>query len=170
MSCAGKGYGTKQQSNAYLFSHFQSYNNQNNPTKSNNVNNNSSMNSMSFTQTTNQSCRQIKGFYPNFTPSLDSLSVTDSYYNDYSLVYVNGSNFLSNNTTLIEFGNIGYIPTVFYSSFNLSFVVPLNTPPGNYNVKAVNIYNGNFSPNINQSYTGNPNYSEPITYTIHSTI
>jgi hypothetical protein len=171
MSCSGKGYGKALQSNAYLLSHFSSFINQNNPTKANNANNtnNSSMNTMSFTQTTNQSCRQSPSFYPSFNPNLSSLSVTDSSFNAYSLVYVNGSNFVSNSSTSIQFGNIGYIPTVFYSSFNLSFVVPLNAPPGNYDVKVVNIYNGNFSPNVNQSYAGNPNFSEAITYTIHST-
>jgi hypothetical protein len=92
--------------------------------------------------------------------------VTTSSSGAYSLVYVYGSNFLPYGTTFIQFGNYGYIPVTYYSSFNLSFVVPLGLLPGNYNVKVVNLYNGNFSAPINQSYPGNLNYSESITYII----
>ena len=112
-------------------------------------------------------CSRNKGFLPSFTPNLYSLSVTTSVSGIYSLVYVNGSNFLPNGTTFIQFGNLGYLPVTYYSSFNLSFVVPLNAVAGNYPVKVVNLYNGNFSPPINQSYAGNLNFSNnSITYTI----
>lgn len=111
-------------------------------------------------------CIRNKGFLPSFTPNLSSLSVTTSSSGAYSLVYVKGSNFLPNETTFIQFGGLGYIPVIFYSSFNLSFVVPLNAEPGNYSVKVVNLYNGNFSPPVNQSYAGNLNYSNSINYTI----
>jgi hypothetical protein len=109
-------------------------------------------------------CR--RGFLPSFTPNLSSLSVTTSTAGTYSLVYVNGSNFLPNGTTSIQFGELGNLPVTYYSSFNLSFVVPLNATIGNYPVKVVNLYNGNFSPSINQSYPGNLNFSNSITYTI----
>ena len=116
--------------------------------------------SNSFTK----NCRT--GFLPSFTPELFSLSVTTSANGTYSIVYVNGANFLPN-STFIQFGNFGYLPVTYYSSFNISFVVPLNAVPGNYNVKVVNLYNGNFSPQINQSYPGNLNYStNSITYAI----
>jgi hypothetical protein len=111
-------------------------------------------------------CKRNKGILPSFTPVLSSLSVTTSSSGAYSLVYVYGSNFLPYGTTFIQFGNYGYIPVTYYSSFNLSFVVPLGLLPGNYNVKVVNLYNGNFSAPINQSYPGNLNYSESITYII----
>ena len=111
-------------------------------------------------------CARNKGFLPSFTPNLFSLSVTTSGSGAYSLVYVNGSNFLPNGTTFIQFGELGYLPVTYYSSFNLSFVVPLNAIPGNYSVKVVNLYNGNFSPPVNQSYSGNLNYSNSINYTI----
>jgi len=145
MSCAGKGYGTNPQSNAYLYSPFFS---------------------SIVTTTTTRKCRKYKGFYPSFTPILGSLSVISSAEKAYSLVYINGSNFLPNGTTFIKFGGWGYYPVTFYSSFNLSFVVPQSAPPGNYNIQVVNLYNGNFSPTVNQSYPGNLNFSNSITYTI----
>lgn len=111
-------------------------------------------------------CRRNKGFLPSFTPNLSTLSVTTSSSGSYSLVHVNGSNFLPNGTTFIQFGLLEYLPVTYYSSFNLSFVVPLNAIPGNYPVKVVNLYNGNFSPQVNQSYPGNLNFSNSINYTI----
>lgn len=149
MSCAGKGYGTNPSSNEYLYSQF-SYSNQN----------------PSIIQTTTRKCRQYSGFYPSFTPILTGLSVDTSPSGTYSLVYITGSNFLPNGTTFIKFGSIGHLPVTYYSSFNLSFVVPLNAVPGNYAVQVVNIYNGNFSPPVNQSYPGNLNYSESVNYTV----
>jgi hypothetical protein len=149
MSCAGKGYGTNPRSDAYLYSQFSS------PIISNSV-----------TPKTTRNCRKFKSGYPSFTPILSDLSTISSPLGDYSLVYVNGYNFLPNGTTVVKFGNYGYVSTTYYSSFNLSFVVPLNVAVGNYQVQVVNIYNGNFSPQINQSYPGNINLSNSITYTI----
>ena len=149
MSCAGKGYGTAPQSNSYLNSQFYS-----------------SITTNNIYQKASRKCRKFKGFYPSFTPSLNNLSVTTSLVGNYTEVYINGSNFLPNGTTFIKFGNYGYLPATYYSSFNLSFVVPLNAIPGNYSVKVVNLYNGNFSPPVNQSYSGNLNYSNSINYTI----
>ena len=114
----------------------------------------------------NINCLRNKGFLPSFTPNLSSLSVTTSSSGAYSVVYVNGSNFLPNGTTFIQFGGLGYLPVTYYSSFNLSFVVPLNAIANNYLVKVVNLYNGNFSPQVNQSYPGNLNFSNSITYII----
>lgn len=111
-------------------------------------------------------CSRNKGFLPSFTPYLNNLSVTTSISGAYSLVYVNGYNFLPNGTTFIQFGNLGYYPVTYYSSFNLSFIVPLNAIPGNYSVKVVNLYNSNFSSPLNQSYSGNLNFSNSINYII----
>ena len=150
MSCAGKGYGTNPQSDDYLNSNYSSY-----------ISNNTKL------KQSTRNCRKLReSVYPSFTPILNNLSITSSVSGVYSNVYVTGSNYLPNGTTFIQFGNMGYISVIFYNSFYLSFVVPLNAPSGNYEVKVVNLYNGNFSPEINQSYTGNNNYSEPITYTI----
>jgi hypothetical protein len=111
-------------------------------------------------------CPRNKGFLPSFTPNLYSLSVTTSASGAYCVVNVNGTNFLPGGTTFIQFGGFGYLPVTYYSSFNLSFVVPLNAIPDNYPVKVVNLYNGNFSTPVNQSYSGNLNYSNAITYTV----
>ena len=146
MSCAGKGYGTNPKSDSYLYSQFFS--------------------SKSVTPQSTRNCRKFKTSSPSFTPILSSLSTTTSPSGGYSLVYINGSNFLPNGTTFIQFGGLGYLPVTYYSSFNLSFVVPLNAVAGNYPVKVVNLYNGNFSPAVNESYPGNLNFSNSINYTI----
>ena len=147
MSCAGKGYGTGPQSNSYLYSQFDSV-----------VINN-------IYQKTSRKCRKFKGFYPSFKPLLNNLSVTSSTAGIYTELYVNGSNFLPNGTTFIKFGNYD-LPVTYYSSFNLSFVVPLDAVPGNYSVSIVNLYNGNFSSPVNQTYPGVLNFSNTITYTL----
>ena len=158
MSCAGKGYGTNPQSNDYLTAQFVS--------SGLILTDNTLYNTYNKTKSS-RNCRRLdRGFYPSFTPELYNLSVTTSAAGAYSLVYVNGSNFLPNGTTFVQFGSAGYLPVTYYSSFNLSFVVPLNAGAGNYPVKVVNLYNGNFSPPVNQSYAGNLNFSQPITYTI----
>lgn len=154
MSCAGKGFYSS--SIDYLTAQFNANNNTNN---SNNPN-------INIRQST-RNCRRLnKGFYPSFTPALYSLSVTTTATGAYSLVFINGSNFLPNGTTFVQFGSMGYLPVTYYSSNNLSFVVPLNAVAGNYPVKVVNLYNGNFSPPVNQSYSGNLNFSDPIIYTV----
>jgi len=148
MSCAGKGYGTNPQSDYYLYSQFYT-SNVTPPLISKN----------------NKNCRKYKGFYPSFNPILYNLSITTSIVGVYTVVYVTGSNFLPNGVTFIRFGSV-YIPVTYYSSFNLSFVVPLTIVPGNYNVSVVNLYNGNFSSPVNQSYPGNLNFSNNIVYTL----
>lgn len=110
-------------------------------------------------------CRKYKGFYPSFNPVINSLSITSSHQEVYSLVYINGLNFLPG-ITYVNFGSLKNLPITFYNSFNISFVVPLNATVGDYNVVVVNLYNGNFAPPVSQSYPGNPNYSNIITYKI----
>jgi hypothetical protein len=114
------------------------------------------------------SCRLYQGFYPNFAPTINSLSVDTSPEGVNSHVYINGSNFLPPcyGKTYVNFGPYTNLPIIFYSSFNLSFVVPLNAKVGNYNIVVVNIYNSNFSPAVNQSYSGNNNYSNKAVYKI----
>jgi hypothetical protein len=113
-------------------------------------------------------CRKFQSVYPSFTPTIDSLSVTSSIAGNYSNVMINGSNFLPPcyGSTYVNFGYFKQLPIVFYSTSNASFIVPLNAGPGIYNVQVVNIYNGNFSPSVNQSYAGKANISNSITYTL----
>lgn len=150
MSCAGKGYGTGPQSNSYLYEQFYS-----------------SFVTNDIYKKTSRKCRKYKGFYPPFKPVLNNLSITSSFVGVYTEVFVNGNNFLPNGTTFIKFGNYGYLPAIYYSSFNLSFIVPSDAIPGNYPVSVVNLYNGNFSPPVNQTYPGVLNFSDPITYTLN---
>ena len=118
--------------------------------------------------TKTNNCRKYKGFYPSFTPTINSLSVTKSDAGKYSNVMINGSNFLPPcyGSTYVNFGIYKNLPITFYSTANASFIVPLNAIPGSYNVQVVNVYNGNFSPSVNQSYPGNPNFSNAIIYTL----
>jgi hypothetical protein len=113
-------------------------------------------------------CRNFKGFYPSFAPVMYSLSNNTSSYRVYSFVNINGTNFLppSYGTTYVNFGLFTNLPITFYSSYNISFAVPLNAIQGNHNVTVVNVYNSNFSPASTQSSVGNLNYSNSITYTI----
>jgi hypothetical protein len=116
--------------------------------------------------TTQITCRLYKSLLPSFTPVISNLSVTSSAAGQYSLVYINGNNFFPNGITYVNFGPFKNIPVVYYSSFNISFVVPLNAAVGNYNVVVVNIYNGQFSTPVKYSYPGNLNYSNTFVYTL----
>ena len=111
-------------------------------------------------------CRLFQNVIPSFTPVINNLSVTQSTASEYSLVYVNGLNFLPNGTTYVNFGPYNNIPVTFYSSFYLSFVVPPMATAGNYNVTVVNLYNGQFSKSVKYTYPGNPNYSNYIVYSL----
>jgi hypothetical protein len=118
---------------------------------------------------TESPCRKITSMYPSFTPTINNLSITSSKKGIYTIVYINGTNFLPPvyGTTFLNFGNeYKNIPILFYTTSQISFVIPLNATIGNYNVVVVNVYNCNFSPQINSSNTGNLNYSNSITYTI----
>lgn len=114
-------------------------------------------------------CKGRKNVYPSFTPVINSISVTFSIAGIYTVVYISGSNFLptSNGDTYVNFGSYTHLPIIFYSSFNISFIVPLNVPIGVYNITVVNVYNDNFSLPVKQSYPGIPNYSNSISYTIY---
>ena len=115
-------------------------------------------------------CKGRKNVYPSFTPVIDSISVNSSISGVYTVVYISGSNFLPpcNGDTYVNFGTYTYLPITFYSSFNISFIVPLNAPIGFYNIRVVNVYNDNFSLPVSQSYPGIPNYSNSLTYTVNS--
>jgi hypothetical protein len=122
--------------------------------------------------TAKSKCRQDKGFYPNFTPIIYNLSVTTSVHGKYSLVYINGYNFLPacNGITYVNFTNetssYTKLPITFFSTSYLSFVVPIDAVAGNYSVVVVKVYNGNFSPNVHDVYPGILDYSNPLKYTL----
>jgi hypothetical protein len=117
-------------------------------------------------------CKGQKSVYPSFTPIINSLSVTSCIAGVYTVVTINGSNFMPqcNGETYVNFGQYSNLPIIFYNSTTISFVVPLNAIGGTYNVRVVNIYNNNFSLPVNQSYPGIPNYSNPVIFTIYNNI
>lgn len=111
------------------------------------------------------SCSKKKYGYPSFTPYI-YLSTDTSVSGTYTKVNINGYNFQPNNKTYVLFGTL-VCSVLFYSSSNISFVVPRNVSPGIYVVKAVNIYNNNFNPHINNTGSdGNYVYSNEITFTV----
>lgn len=119
-----------------------------------------------------RACKQSTGFYPSFTPAIYSLYANTSVHGAYSLVYINGNNFQAPSiaTTYINFTNTLHsytkIPITFFSTSYISFVVPPGAPAGTYYVVAVNIYNGNFSPQVNNTYPGILDYSNPVNYVL----
>ncbi len=109
-------------------------------------------------------CERAKKQIPSFTPEIYGLSVDTSQAGTYSNVIITGQNFLPNGTTYVNFGNFTKIPVSYVSSFSISFIVPSTATIGTYNVVVVNNYNSNFSPNINNFYNQNLNFSNSITY------
>jgi len=121
---------------------------------------------------TTPSCSLSRNNLPSFTPVIYGLSQDRSNAKAYTVIYIIGTNFLPNGTTYIKFNDIDNkenrqnIQVIYYSSMNISFIVPSNLKPGKYNVTAVNVYSGNFSLPVQYNYTPNLNYSDSITYTI----
>ena len=129
------------------------------------------MNSLNINTNSNipvssKGCRRYVGFYPSFAPSITNMSINESNSGQFSLVYIVGVNFFPNGTTYVNFGSYLNIPVTYYSSTNISFVVPANASTGFYNVVVVNIYNGNFSTPVNYTYPGVLNYSNSFSYQI----
>lgn len=104
-------------------------------------------------------CRKYKGFLPNITPALLSLSSSVSAPGVYALVYLSGQNFTPYNIS-VTFGSIQQIPIIYYSSFSISFVVPLNVSEGNYSVQVVENNANNLFPGLL--------YSNTLQYTIQN--
>ena len=110
------------------------------------------------------------GFYPSFVPVIHNLSTTTSVHGTYSLVYVSGEKFLppASGTTYVNFTNnlnsYTKILITFFSTGSLSFVVPIDAPAGTYSVVVINIYNGNFSPQVNNAYPGILDTSNALSY------
>ena len=111
-------------------------------------------------------CKLSQGFLPSFTPEIYSISKNDSTAGAYSVVFIIGKNFLPNGTTYVNFGTYQNISVSYFSSNNISFVVPINAIIGTYDIIVVNNYSSNFSANINNFYNNNLNYSNSETYTL----
>jgi hypothetical protein len=111
-------------------------------------------------------CKLSQGFLPSFTPEIYSISKITSAAGAYSVVFIIGKNFLPNGTTYVNFGTYQNISVSYFSSNNISFVVPINAIIGPYDIIVVNNYSSNFSANINNFYNNNLNYSNSETYTL----
>ena len=88
-----------------------------------------------YFDTTVKKCRGYKGFYPNLTPVILSLSQYSSNQNSFTLVYLNGINILPYGSTTLNFGSFKNITFTYLSSFNISFSVPLNASKGAHNIQ-----------------------------------
>ena len=83
--------------------------------------------------------RTYKGFYPNVNPLIYNLSSDTSVHGTYSLVYITGNNFLFDGSVRVNFGSFTNLPITFYGSTNISFIVPLDAPPGTYEVRVTSV-------------------------------
>lgn len=101
-------------------------------------------------------CRKYQPGYPNITPIINSLSVTSSAQGIYTEVLVSGQNFFPFGKTILNFGSYKNLPISYLSSFNISFVVPYDALPGNYNVQIGNISTTQVEPTL--FYSNSVNY------------
>jgi hypothetical protein len=115
---------------------------------------------MSFILDTDTKCKKYQKSLPSFTPI-----VTGFKANNYS-ISLTGENFLPNRSTFVNFGSFKNIPITFFSSFNISFIIPLTATSGTYELVVVNIYNRNLYPRVFSSTIPTLNYSLPIIYTV----
>ena len=115
-------------------------------------------------------CNPNNSSYPNFAPSIYNLNVSTSVAGAYTVVHIIGDNFLPPvyGITYVNFGIFTNIPIIFYSTFNISFVVPQDAVATTYpyNVEVVNVYNNNFGSSINYRAVGSNVYSNNVSYTI----
>lgn len=101
-------------------------------------------------------CKTLKGFYPSFAPTIYS-----AIEGKYNIVYITGNNFLpaAYGTTYVNFDTYTNLEITFYSSYNISFVIPQNVQTLTPKIVVVNVYNSNFGSCINFSDPGKLNYS-----------
>jgi len=102
-------------------------------------------------------CQVVKGFLPDITPVIINFSPDTSISNKYTVVYITGENF-TRDTTSVIFGLKKVIDITYYSSFSISFVVPMNYQKGIYNVQ-VRVVN-------NKNIVSDFLYSNILTYTL----
>lgn len=79
-----------------------------------------------------------KSTYPDTSPVISSLSMYSSLQGVYTVVYITGQNFQIDGVTTVSFGTYKNIPVTFYSSMNISFVIPANALVGAYVVQVFN--------------------------------
>lgn len=103
-------------------------------------------------------CPTKKGFYPNITPTINSIVPDNSAFNVFTTVQIYGINFLPFGNTELSIGEYKNIPYSYLNSFNISFQIPSGLLPGIYDIKLNNTNNYNNPPNSV--------YSNVVKYTI----
>lgn len=91
-----------------------------------------------------------------FVPQLATLTPTEAPPG--SVIRVDGAVFFPFQTTRIQLG-AQTIPVEFYSSFQCTFQIPPSTPPGEYYVRVVNIYTGQYGQRGPVPYSSTPVFS-----------
>lgn len=91
------------------------------------------------------SCRVASNVLPDIKPVINGLSSTSSEQGVYTVVYIYGNNFANKNSkigrTVVNFGTIyTNIPVSFYSSQEISFVVPITATKGTYEITVSNLH------------------------------
>ena len=95
--------------------------------------------------TSSLSCRVASNVLPDITPVINYLSPTSSIQSVYTVVYLYGNNFGDKNskigTSVVNFGStFTNLPISFYSSQEISFVVPINAIKGTYEITVSNLH------------------------------
>lgn len=107
--------------------------------------------------------------YPSLQPHLESLSVSSCPKKTYCRVHVFGALFFpassSVTNTVVAWINaasqeVQYLPVTFYSSSELSFLVPLNAAPNMYTVRVANLIDNPFNRKSKLAYKPEWIYSE----------
>jgi len=88
------------------------------------------------------SCRKIQKNSPNITPVIFQILPEQSILGNYVVAHIVGFNFSLGGPmgySTVTFGNITNIPVTFFSSLNISFVIPvIGVANGIYKVQVVN--------------------------------
>ena len=96
-----------------------------------------------MSQKANPSCKRYRGYYPNTTPIITGLSVSNSIAGVYTVVYIYGINFYPNDVTTLDIigPNKTYenYPFVYFNNKCISFSIPGGAFQGFYEIQAKNV-------------------------------
>jgi len=87
--------------------------------------------------TRRDTCRKYKKAKPNLTPNIYSVSLDIEIIGIYPSIYIYGENFLPGGVTTVYFGNTN-VSITYYNSNTISFILPVITVPGVYNIVVKN--------------------------------
>lgn len=96
--------------------------------------------------TSSLSCRVTSNVLPDIKPVINSFSPTSSIQGVHTVVYLYGNNFGNKNskigTSVVNFGSTSTytkLPVSFYSSQEISFIVPSGATKGTYEITVSNL-------------------------------